>query len=427
MNKKLYTFIVPVLIMGMASILPGCGESGPSKKEKAELTIWGVFEDSDIYQPLIADFNEEYPNVKINYYKKTIQDYEEDLLETMAEGTGPDIFMLHHTWLPRYINKVLPAPVEMITFTDVKNDYVDVVVNDFIEEGLVYALPLSVDTLALYYNKDVFNTNGLVGPPANWEEFLDDVEKITVRNGEEVVLAGAAIGTAYNVNRSADILSLLMIQSGAQMTNEEKTATFNQPIASNGEDYYIGARSLLFYTDFANPLKQIYTWNNLMDYSIDVFSQGKAAMMFNYSYHIPTIRAKSPYLNFDVAPMPQIKTSEIDVNYANYWGLAVSRNTLDYEMAWQFIDWLTQSENAKKYLESTGQPAARRDLISWQQSDPDLGVFANQSLTAYSWYQKNNLLIEQYFANMIESVVTGKATIDNALTQAANEVNLLMR
>ncbi|MFC1700703.1 extracellular solute-binding protein [Patescibacteria group bacterium] len=429
----LYFIIVFIIVFGFIWTIKGkknTEEGEPSvEREKAELEIWGVFEDSDVFEPLIEDFKKIYPNVKISYFKKDIKNYENDLIETIAEGGGPDIFKIHHTWLPQYKDKILPASVDLISFEDVKNDYVDVVVNDFVDEGLVYALPLSVDTLALYYNKDIFKEKGIENPPATWDEFLEDVEKISVKNKNgEVSLAGAAIGADNNVNRSTDILCLLMIQSGAWMTNENNTLViFDQPVISNGEKYYVGARSLLFYTDFTNTHKSVYTWNREMGYSIDVFSRGEAAMMFNYSYHIPTVRSKSPYLNFDIAPMPQIKTSEFDVNYANYWGMAVSRNTSNYEMSWKFIDWLAQKENSEKYLELAKQPTARKDLISWQENDPDLGVFAKQSLTAYSWYQVDNILIEQYLSDMIQLVINGQLKIDEALIQAADKINILMK
>lgn len=424
----LYVFIILGLI-GLAVALFGFRDSKPSTRKKAELEIWGVFENTIAINELIKDFGEIYKNVKISYFKKNIQNYERDLLEAMAEGKGPDIIMMHHTWLPRYLSKILPAPANLVSFTNVQDDYVDVVANDFVSDGLVYGLPLSMDTLALYYNKDIFNTNGIAQPPATWENFLQNVEDITVKSGyEQIVLAGAAIGTANNINRSTDILSLLMIQSGVQMTDEQKTkAIFDQPVLSNGEKYYVGERSLLFYTDFANSMKSVYTWNNQMNDSIDAFLNGDVAMMLNYSYWIPEIKNRSPYLNFDIALMPQIETSEFDVNYANYWGMAVSRNTSDYEMAWQFIDWLSQKQNTQKYLEIAKLPTARRDLIALQSNDSDLGVFAKQSLTAYSWHQINNTTIEKYLANMIESVVGGKATIGDALSKAANEITLLMQ
>lgn len=427
--KILYTLVVPTMILGLAAIFPGCGDKTPPTTQKADLEVWGVFEDSDVFNPLINEFNKTYKNVNITYYKKTFQNYEQDLLEAMAAGGGPDVLMIHHTWLPRYMNKILYAPVDLITFTEVKDEFVDVVLNDFVSEGYVYALPLNVDTLALFYNKDIFNTKGVPQPPATWEKFLETVEKITTKDEEgNIVLSGAAIGTAENVNRATDILSLLMLQSGAQMVDvASERATFQYPVIYNGEDYYVGERATQFYTDFANPLKMNYTWDDQMHYSIDAFVEGNVAMMFNYSYTIPTIRAKSPYLNFDMASMPQVETAEFDVNYANYWGLAVSRNTKEYEMAWQFVRWLTSAEGAQMYLQLSGRPAARRDLIAWQSNDPDLGVFAKQSLTAYSWYQIDNIKIEEYLTDMIKSIVRGEMDIQKALGNAAEEITYLMK
>jgi len=219
-----------------------------------------------------------------------------------------------------------------------------------------------------------------------------------------------------------------MLQSGTQMVNSQKTrATFERSVDLDGERFYPGERALEFYIDFANPLKSIHTWNTRMHYSIDAFYEGQAAMMFNYSYHIPTIRAKSPYLNFAVSEMPQIDSVSADINYANYWGLTVSHNSQDFEPAWQFIVWLTQKEQAQKYLELAKKPTARRDLVDSQKDDPDLGVFAEQSLTARSWYQVDNSVIETILADMIESVVRGEATIKDAILRAVNQVNLLMQ
>lgn len=431
MRKKLikfYTFAVPVLIVGLAITIPGC-KLGKPEQQAADLVFWGVFDDFDVYKPLIEKFNTEFPNINISYAKKDYQTYEDNLLETMAAGTGPDILMIHNTWLPRYINRLVAAPTDLITFKDVQNNFVDVAASDFVSEGYIMALPLSVDTLALYYNKDIFNTKGIPQPPATWEEFLEAVETLTTRNEQgDIVFAGAAIGTANNVNRAVDILCLLMIQSGVQMVDDGYTqATFHQPIAVDNETFYLGERALEFYTNFSNSFNSVYTWNNQLDYSLDAFARGQAGMMFNYAYNIPTIKSQSPFLNFGVAPMPQIKTAQVDVNYANYWGLAVSRTSKSSAAAWQFINWLTQPENMQLYAQTTNAPVSRRDLITWQQGDPDLGVFSKQALTAYSWYQADNNVVEQSFANMIESVVGGKATIKEAVIKAADEITSTMR
>jgi len=106
-----------------------------------ELEFWGVFDDSSIYAPLIESFNQENKHITINYYKKNSETYEKDLLEAMATGRGPDIYMIHNTWIPRYEEKLLGVPSELITIKDFQENFVDVVYKDFIVDGYIAALP----------------------------------------------------------------------------------------------------------------------------------------------------------------------------------------------------------------------------------------------------------------------------------------------
>jgi len=299
------------------------------------------------------------------------------------------------------------------------------------EEEKIYGLPLYVDTLALFYNKGLLNSAGISSPPETWEELVDDLDKLVKRNQfGEIERAGVALGTAENINRSTDILALLMLQNGTKMVSEDKkSAAFNQSILLEGGAYYPGEDALRFYTDFANPSKRTYTWNRQISYSIDAFIESKVAMMFNYSHHIATIKERVPYLNFDVAPMPQIEGREFDINYANYWAFTVSKKSQLNVVteAWKFILYLTQKENANKYLEKAKKPTARRDLVEWQKDDLELGVFAKQSLTAQSWYQVRPSAIETILANAIKDVILGSATTKKAIQTAADQVSLLMQ
>ena len=71
---------------------------------------------------------------------------------------------------------------------------------------------------------------------------------------------------------------------------------------------------------------------------------------------------------------------------------------------------------------------AQRGLIEWQKKDnPNLAVFADQILTARSWYQIDSTKIEKYFSDAIESIVLGSATIDKAIGTLTNQIKLLMK
>jgi multiple sugar transport system substrate-binding protein len=388
------------------------------KTTPAHLEIWGVYDEPEVFQELITNYQKENKHITIDYQKKSFADYEKELINAFAADQGPDIWLIHNTWLPKHKDKIEPIPAELFNLANLREDFVDVVEKDFAQEDGIYALPLYVDTLALFYNKDILNSAGISAPPETWEELIDDLDKLVQKNQwGGIEQAGIALGTAENINRSTDILALLMLQNGTKMISDDKESA---ALGQTGED------ALRFYTDFANPVKRTYTWNRQMPYSVDAFVEAKTAMMINYSHHIATIKERVPYLNFDIAPMPQIKDREFDIDYANYWAFTVSKKSKAINEAWEFILYLTEKENAKDYLEIAKKPTSRRDLIEWQRQDLELKVFALQSLTAQTWYQPDSSAIEDIFANAIKDVILGKATISKAIQTATNQINLLI-
>ena len=398
------------------------------KAKPATLEIWGLDDEGNL-QELLSDYKKENKHITINYEKKSFADYETELINAFAADKGPDIWLIHNTWLLKHKDKIKELPNELFSLNDFRATFVEVVEKDLVDENKIYALPLYVDTLALFYNKDILNSAGIPLPPDTWEELIADLDKLVQRNQwGGIEQAGAALGTAENVDHSTDILALLMLQNGTKMVNEDKkSATFDESIYIEGKAYQPGQDALRFYTDFSNPSKRAYTWNRQMSYSLDAFIEGKVAMMFNYSNQIPTIKDRAPYLNFGISSMPQIKGRNFDIDYANYWAFTVSKKTRVSQEAWKFILYLNQKENAKKYLETVNRPVARRDLVNWQKDDLELGVFAKQSLSAQTWHKVESRAIEIIFANAIESVVLGRANVTKAIQAAADQVTLLMK
>ncbi len=427
-SKKiiLTSLVLPVFFSGLFAGFSPCKGKQPAA---ATLEFWGVFDDSDVWQPIINKFSQQYPYITINYHKKNITTYESELVDALAAGRGPDIFMINNAWLPKHKDKLIAVPETLISTKSFSEIFMDVASADFIDGGKIYAWPLAVDTLALFYNKDLFNNAGIAQPPQTWEEFNDAVVKLTQKDETgNIKQAGAALGTARNINRSTDILAMLMLQSGAKMVaDDKKTAAFNQSVnLASGESFNPGERALLYYSGFADPQKKVYTWNNLQHYSLDSFVEGQTAMMLNYAYQISSLRARSPHLNFAVAPLPQISATGKKITLANYWGQAVSKSSVNPDYAWQFLSWIIQPENLKTYLTATGKPTGRRDLVSWQQADQDLGIFVTQALTGKSWWQADNNAVEKILADAIDNVTENHQTALQAISEAAKKVTLLM-
>jgi ABC-type glycerol-3-phosphate transport system substrate-binding protein len=243
-----------------------------------------------------------------------------------------------------------------------------------------------------------------------------------------------------------------MMQQGSRMNN-------GNAVAFNDEG---GKKALAFYTEFSKTSSSYYSWNSQMHNSLDAFSEGNLAMMFNYSWQIEAIKKKSPKLNFSVAPFPQIP-NQMRVGYANYWGYGVSKNkTIKNEVAvrtqnaviapvtndiriaeaWKLLKFMAAKADpatdyvvagkqildlkydaAALYAERTAKPVARRDLVEMQKVDPVLGVFAEQNLFAKSWRQANPKLVEGIMSEMVGKVNNGTQTIEEALRSAVAQIN----
>ncbi|MFA5133383.1 MAG: extracellular solute-binding protein [Patescibacteria group bacterium] len=456
MKKILILSILAALTMSGALCKTTSKEITEATKP-VQLVYWRVFDDSDAFTDLIAEYNKVHPNVNITYRKLRYDEFEKKLLEAMAEDRGPDIFSIHNTWVRGYQSKLLSLPESIslpyrtiqgtikkdvvwemqnkksLSLRDLKTQFIDQVYDDVVlpeanEKGTankIYGLPLSVDTLVLFYNKELLNAAGIPEPAKDWQTLQEQVKKLTKQNTEgDIITSGIAMGAANNVDRAMDILSVLMMQNGTKMANDGGAATFNVlPEELQGRTSPPGIEALTFYTDFASPQKEVYSWNETMPNSLDAFIQGKAAYMLSYSYNLPIIRARAPKLNFGVAKIPQISGNK-EINYANYWVETVSKKTIHPNEAWDFIQFIANTQNVEKYLTKTKKPTALRSLVQKQSEDIDLYPFVSQLLTAKSWYKgKNATAAEDAMKQMITEVIRGTYTIPEAINLGVQKVN----
>lgn len=457
MRKKLsaiFLLIAFVFISGAA-----CKITNKTVQEATKpitLTYWRVFDGEDNFKEIIDAYKTAHPHITINYRLLRYDEYESEILNALAEDRGPDIFSIHNTWMKKYQTKLAPLPptttmvypkiigsikkevvnelvtTNSLTLKKLQDDFASVVYNDVVLDGKIYGLPLSVDTLAMYYNRDLLNNAGIVEIPRYWDnDFLVAINKLTRLDSRQgIVQSGVALGGAYNINRSTDILSLLMMQGGAMMQADNGSITFHQTIATDqNKNTNPGLNALRFYSEFANPIKESYAWNEGLENSLDLFISGNLAIMFSYSYDLATIKTRAPKLNFSIAKLPQISNdSSANINFANYWVEVVSNKSKSQNEAWHFVQFITQAEQAKSYLLKTNKPAAVKSLINQSSSD-EINIFSSQILTAKTWYKGlNPEAAETAMKEMILGVVnnpTGK--IQDVLSTGASRVQQTVR
>lgn len=445
-----------LLCVGLVTSGAICRNTG-KQPDAFTLTYWTVFTDAEHTTAVVDAFQAKYPYIDLEVKTFRLEEYEDKLIEGWAEGDGPDIFSLPNSHLGAFTDLIAPIPTTLsmtsvttkeslgrkeqviekesirgISTQQVNTLFPQVVYDDVVKSGedgtAVYGLPIALDTLVLYYNKDLLDQANIPLPATTWDDFVKQIPLLTLVDvNDNIIQSGAALGTSKNVPRMFDIVSLLMMQNGATMTSGSSVG-FNRA-TERGSDTIPGVQAVEFYTSFANPAVEWYSWTADQPNALDQFIAGKTAYYLGYYYDLETIQDQGGQLNFGVAPVPQVSADpQAAINYANYWVETVSVNTTHDDAAWAFVQALTTTEaNVKTILESNPQPAALRALIDTQQTGDDLtlAIFANQALTAQSWYAgKKPEEAEAAFADMIDIINEGRLDVLTAVENTADKIEL---
>jgi multiple sugar transport system substrate-binding protein len=384
--------------------------SGGAVGGNVTLTYWGLWEDSKTMKGILDDFHREHPNIQIQYSKQDNKKYKDRLLTRIDNGTGPDIFTYHNTWLPTISAITLPLPNDVVTPTDFKKDYFPVVQKDLMINGAIYGIPQGIDTLALFVNKEIFDAAGLQ-VPQTWDEFIKAAKSITVKDETaKIKTAGAAIGTIDNIGHASDIMSLMLVQNGVTL---EKIAGEQQNIND----------ALSFYTAFATDKDNV--WDDSLNPSQLAFANGEVGMMFGYSWDIFLIKAANPQMQFEIYPVPNLPGRKATI--ASYWVNGISSKSKHQKEALLFMQFLAQKQVQQKlYSESAkirlfGTPYARIDLAKTLEDNPLVSPFVQQASYAQSTYFASdtqdtnyNGRLNAYLGNAVRAVNAG-GSADSAI------------
>lgn len=457
MKKLLIAFSIVVLITTLSITAQGCRTKTSKKKgSKIELTYYRLFDNEDIFQPMIQEFESKHRNIKINYRKFSDEkEYENLIINELAEGEGPDMFSIHNTWMIKHKKKISPLPKDNLKIETFRNAFIkaaadDLILNDETGDERIYALPLSVDTLALYYNKKIYEEKipSRGHPAETWEALKEDIFKLNKKDAsfERFDVSGIALGRSDNITHAVDILYLMMLQNGTNWYNDD----FTQAIFSKNQGavdfqglHSPGADALSLYTSFAQEQNKHYSWNLYLsdpqskEKEIKTFASGKVAMIIGYPYTYDQIFNEIENLkkqglssidkkDIKIAAIPQMIDPEISneqrVSYASYFAETVSRTSDHPKEAWEFLVFLSSKENETYLFEKTHRPAGRRDLIEEEQKDPLYGIFASQLGYAKSIPMADSNRYEEIFKTAINQALNS-IPASNALSIAKDEIN----
>ncbi len=390
------------------------------------VTIWGTV-DENIIDKLLSDLRrEDKAFAGVKYEEVNEAGFDEELAEALASGRGPDVFILSQYSILKHENKIFPIPYQNYPIRDFKDK--------FIEEGELYlggngvlGLPFIVDPLVMYWNRDIFSREGISVPPKNWEEFFALSNEITKKDDNLNILTSLiSFGEFRNVNHAKEIISTLVMQAGSPITTR-RDGEIDVVLAKKSEQGKIipAEEALDFFTQFSNPVKSVYTWNRSLPSSEKSFLAGDLAIYFGFASELEGLRTKNPNLNFDVTLIPQTNTDN-NVTFGRMYGLAITRSSKNIGGSFDTIKNLTGDFMLRKLSELNNLPPVSRNLLVNRPNNPYLDIFYKSAVFSRAWLDPNPEETSLIFKDMVESIISGRSRIGNAVNQAGSEIRVLV-
>lgn len=427
---KITKFQIIVLIIFAICIVAGVATFALYKGNTSSTTIpavtfWGTFP-ADIFNNYVAKVNATLTEpITVTYVQKSAATFNQEFVAALARGQGPDgILIPADMILPNY-DKLSAIPFTALP----QRTFID----NYIEEGTVYlnasgiiAVPFTVDPLVMYWNRDIFNAAGLATYPVYWDEFTGLNTTLTTKDQNGNIRRSAvAMGDFSNVSNARELLASLIMQIGNPITRTDSEGYIQSTLKPSASADPTAA--ITYFTQFVNPSDKNYSWNRGMPQSKSAFLSGMLATYFGFASELNDIRTKNPNLNFDVAPLPQVRTGGIKASYAKMNAFSIVRTSPNPNAVFQVIMVLSNPTTLSELNTSLYLPTVRRDVIAQGSNDPYISIFDKAALISRTWLDADPSRSRDVLGRMVEAVTSGSKTTYQALQDAGDEYDSILR
>ncbi|MFA5001171.1 MAG: extracellular solute-binding protein [Candidatus Paceibacterota bacterium] len=418
----LFGVAVVVAVLIFSGILPGfraqkVGQAG-------NVVVWGSFP-FNTYNQILMDLKDAHKDEFSITYVDQGNNLETALIEALASGQGPDVVIAPHELILKQQNKFTPLPFASLPLRSYQDAFIDEA-NLFVRGEGFLAVPLAVDPLLLYYNKDLYNNANILKAPTNWEEFIKIQPLLTkVGQNNRINQSAFALGTFTNNNNAKDILSLLILEAGGSPVSSEN----GQLVVTLDDNFGYTLRpaeaALDFFQQFADPAKSTYCWNRSLPEARESFLAESLSNYFGLASEAPYLRERNPHLNLNLNLVPQM-SGQNRLTFGRLYGVAVLRTTTKASAAWPMVFALTGEEFSKKLADALNFAPTRRALLNPDPAQPDQKVIFDSALISRGWYDFYPTATKAIFQTMNDNVATGRLNTQSAVAEANKELAKLL-
>ncbi|AOV08621.1 ABC transporter substrate-binding protein [Sporosarcina ureilytica] len=418
---------ISALIMLIAGgILAGCGngDSGSGSKDgKVKLVFWDENagpQRTPIWEELIDRFNEENPEIEVEYVGLPKDSAKAKLDTAIAADDMPDVASVQTSWLPEFAIRDALLPLDDYLADSELNDLINAGAVNFnkeiVNDGKLYGIPYTQNLDVIWVRSDWFNDAG-VTIPSTWDEFFNAAEEMTGDGHYGYTIRGGA-GGSFQLQR------LMFAYSGLEnYFDEDGKSVINHPKHVEFLEKYIelyGKNTPK--SDITNDYKEM----------IAGFDTGVVAMVHHnigsYGEHQKAFEADQ----FEAIPLPKTEDGKYVAEGGNTINVSIFNTTKNADAAWKFTEFINSAESQSYWNEQVGQIPTNSGVL-----DMDWIKEAQHIKTAFEVYDNPDTVLYQppfylpdyrsILDNIVDSgtqkVMSGDSSVQEFLDEWAKAVD----
>lgn len=430
------SLLAVIVLAGLAA----CGGSGSSGSSSGVVNLtyalWDQNEEVG-YKQSIAQFMKLHPNIHVTIEQTPWASYWQKLDTEFAAGNAPDVFWDHLAYFPQFVQQgelMNLSPLIKQNNVDMSQYYPNLV-KEWTYNNNVYGLPKDWDTIAILYNKQIFQKAGIAAPtsmtwnPTDGGTFLQIAQKLTVdKNGKHPGDAGFdashinQYGFVSENNSQEGFWNFIAMNGGSFLDKTfGQNFQFNQPQS---------VQALQFLVDLINkyhvspPASET---NNNGGVAEQLFEGGKAAMIAAGSWELSAV-AQQMNQQWGVVELPAGPQGVMSV----FNGLtdAIYAKTQHPQEAWELEQWLGSAQS-EQIMGSGGyvwpgiQSQDQSFVQHWQSKGVDVSAYLKEAqgqtllFPITFGYNEASIKINDIFNQMY----LGQLSVPNATNQAVQQAD----
>lgn len=425
-----------MMLVALAACGGGTSSSGGNGVVNLTYALWDQNEQVG-YQQSINQFMKMHPNIHVTIEQTPWASYWQKLSTEFAAGNAPDVFWNHLAYYPQFVQQQQLMNLSPL----IKQDNIDMsqyypaLVREWTYQSNVYGLPKDWDTIAILYNKQMFQqagispSTGMTWNPTDGGTFLQMAEKLTTdQNGKHPGEAGfdashiKQYGFVSENNAQEGFWNFIAMNGGSLLDKQfGQTFELNQPPAQQALQFLVDLINKYHVSPAATET------NNNGGVAEQLFEGGKAAMIAAGSWELTSV-SQSTKIPWGVMELPAGANGVMSV----FNGLtdAIYAKTQHPQEAWELEKWLGSSQS-EQILGSGGyvwpgiQSQDQTFVQAWQKKGIDVSPYLKeaqgQTITFPITFGYNEASTD--INNIFNQMYLGQVPVPQATNQAVQQAN----